>query len=228
MSHDRGPTFARAVDHRKPLHVTRENFTKLRFPLNCAALNSAGGGGYRSPTSTPANNNLRGLSIRRSLSTPCSIDEGLLNGDAGSPGHVRGRWTRRYIPSGLNRLTRGVPLSEQAIATKISRLWDRDVSRYLPKWSSLRELGVLERGGGGGMEKSVGGKCNIGNNECKVEVWIGKLVLRGFRWKILRGYLRADWSIPLIPCKLLKTNVRNLGKSHPGRVMSNFLLRYCE
>lgn len=43
------------------------------------------------------------------------------------------------------------------------------------------------------MEKSLGGKCNIGNNECKVEVsgsgGGGKLVLResGARWKILRG-----------------------------------------
>lgn len=45
------------------------------------------------------------------------------------------------------------------------------------------------------MEKSLGGKCNIGNNECKVEVSDrgggegGKLVLRelGARWKILRG-----------------------------------------
>lgn len=46
------------------------------------------------------------------------------------------------------------------------------------------------------MEKSLGGKCNIGNNECKVEVsgreeggGRGKLVLResGARWKILRG-----------------------------------------
>lgn len=41
MSHDRGPTFAQVVDHRKPLHVTREKLYKTSVSLKLGGIKLA-------------------------------------------------------------------------------------------------------------------------------------------------------------------------------------------